>query len=61
MHKKRYIRCSPHHPQTNGKLERAQRNQAIRLLAAPHTINTSVAPSATTTTETGKPDTSDRS
>jgi hypothetical protein len=40
---------------------RAQRSQAARLLTAPNTTNPSVALSATTTTETGEPDTSNHS
>jgi hypothetical protein len=40
---------------------RAQRSQTTRLLAAPSTINSSVAPGATTTTETGEPNASNRS
>ena len=39
---------------------RAPRSQATPLLAAPHTIDPSVAPSAITSTETGEPDASKR-
>jgi len=31
MHKMRHIRCSPHHPQTNGKLERFHETLKVRM------------------------------